>query len=323
MSETLIERLNLVKRLCRQFILGTSIALAALLFSASVTTAQDAPPRRWSAVNDYIIQLQRARVDRLAPTAYDLVIADIALAGGSAANIERLRHSAGGEKLVVAYMSVGQAATFQYYWQPEWSMTGARPDWADSPDGTWAGDIWVHYWDPRWQAILITGAESYLDRIIDMGFDGVLLDRVDAATYYAEQGRTSAYAEMSAVVMAIADHARRRSPGFGVFTINGEDIPFRDPAPGYLEAVTGILVESLYYGYPLDHQPSPADWTRLREADLARWVNAGKLVLTVNYSRQPDHIADSYARSRAAGYVPYVSDRGLSRLFIFEGLEPD
>ncbi len=298
------------------------LAFLLLLLTGSAA-AQDAPVRDWAAVNDFIIQLQRARVDRLAPTAYDLVISDISLAGGSAANIERLRASEGGDKLVVAYMSIGQAATFQYYWQPEWSMTGARPEWADSPDGTWAGDIWVHYWDARWQSIIIDGEDSYLDRIIDMGFDGVLLDRVDAATYYEEQGRDTAYAEMIDFVMAIADHARERSPGFGVFTINGEDIPFRDPDSGYLESVTGILVESLHYGYPRDHEPSPADWTALREADLARWVEAGKLVLTVDYSRVPEHIADSFTRGRAAGYVPYVSDRGLSRLFIFEGFEPD
>ena len=60
-----------------------------------------------------------------------------------------------------------------------------------------------------------------------------------------------------------------------------------------------------------------------READLARWVEADKLVLTVDYSRVPDHVVDSFTRGRANGYVPYVSDRGLSRLFIYEGFEPD
>jgi cysteinyl-tRNA synthetase len=302
---------------------GRSYFVLLLVFVTFAVSAQDVPERDWASVNDYIIQLQRARVDRLAPTAYDLVISDIALSGSSPGEVTRLKASAGGDKLVVAYMSIGQAATFQYYWQPEWSMTGERPDWADSPDGTWAGDIWVHYWDPRWQSIIINGEDSYLDRIIDMGFDGVLLDRVDAATFYEEQGRETAYAEMVDFVKAIADHARERSPGFGVFTINGEDIPFRDPNDGYLDAVTGILVESLYYGYPRDHEASPPDWTAIREADLARWVEADKLVLTVNYSRVPEHVTDSYLRSRENGYVPYVSDRGLSRLFIYEGFEPD
>jgi len=300
-----------------------------LLTLTSYTIAQDdsdksVEGRNWAAVNDYIIQLQRARPNRLAETAYDLVISDIALAGGSSAVLDALRESEGGPKLVVAYMSIGQAAQFQYYWQPEWSReNGNWPEWAEDFDGFWAGDVWAQYWHPGWQEIILTGEDAYIDRIIDAGFDGVLLDRVDAATYYEEKGRETAYQDMIDFVMAIAEHARERSPGFGVFTINGDDIPLRYPESGYMEAVTGILVEDLYYGYPVDNQASPADWTVVRETQLDEWVEAGKLVLTVDYTRFTEQIDDAYARSAARGYIPYVSDRGLSRLFIHEGHEPD
>jgi uncharacterized protein (TIGR01370 family) len=154
-----------------------------------------------------------------------------------------------------------------------------------------------------------------------MGFDGVLLDRVDAATYYEEQGRTTAYQEMADFVIAIAAHARERSPDFGVFTINGEDIGLR--YPDYLEAVTGILVKDLYYGYPRNHEPSPADWTALRENMLDQWAAADKLVLTVDYTLRREQIDDAYMRSAARGYIPYCSDRGLSRLLIHAGHEPN
>lgn len=298
------------------------------LLLGSSTFAQDsdeAPERDWGAVNDYIIQIQRARANRLAPTAYDLVIADIALSGSSRENIEALRHSEGGEKLVVAYMSIGQAATFQYYWQTEWRRDSEFwPHWADEPDGTWAGDVWVQYWDPDWQEIILTGEDAYIDRIIDMGFDGVLLDRVDAATYYEEEkGRDTAYAEMVDFVMAIAAHAEERSPGFGVFTINGEDIPLRYPESGYMEAVTGVLVESLHYGYPRDNEPSYEDWTAQREAMLDQWVDAGNLVLVVDYTLRPEQIEDAYTRSWEHGYIPYASVRSLARMLIHEGFGPD
>lgn len=301
--------------------------LLLFLFTAIAFTivAQDdiETERDWSSVNDYIIQLQRARANRLAPTAFDLVIADISLAGSSRQNIENLRKSEGGDKLVVAYMSIGQAARFQYYWKREWSQDGNWPHWADEPDGTWAGDVWVHYWDPEWQDIILTGEDAYIDRILDMGFDGVLLDRVDTANYYEEQGRETAYQEMADFVIAISDYAKAQSPGFGIFTINGEDIPLRLPDSGYMEAVDGIVVESLYYGYPRDNEPSFPDWTALREADLDQWVEVGKLVLTVDYSLRPEHVDDSYARSSARGYVPYVSVRSLGRMLIHEGHEPD
>ena len=303
------------------------IVLSLVLFIASTPVlTQDAEPdepvtgRNWGAVDDYIIQLQRARANRLAPTAFDLIIADIALAGNSPQVIAHLKDSAGGPKLVVAYMSIGQAARFQYYWQPEWTG-GNLPVWVDEPDATWAGDVWVHYWDPEWQEIILTGQDSYVDRIINLGFDGVLLDRVDAATFYEEQGRETAYAEMAEFVMAIADHAREHSPGFGIFTVNGENIGLRFPE--YLEVVTGIVVEDLYYGYPREHEPSPTDWTAEREAMLDQWVAADKLVLTLDYTLRPEQIDDAYARSSARGFIPYVTVRSLGRMLIHAGHEPD
>ena len=304
-----------------------TILLFLLILTSIQIAAQDIDStpvvRDWDSVNDYIIQLQRARVNRLAPTAFDLVIADISLSGNSRENIENLRHSEGGDKLVVAYMSIGQAARFQYYWKREWSQDGNWPHWADEPDGIWAGDVWVHYWESDWQEIILSGDDAYLDRIINLGFDGVLLDRVDTASYYDEQGRETAYQEMVDFVIAISEHAKERSPDFGIFTINGEDIPLRLPDSGYMEAVDGLVVESLHYGYPRDNEPSYKDWTALREADLDQWVTAGKLVLTVDYSLRPEHIDDSYARSTERGYVPYVSVRSLGRTLIHKGHEPD
>ncbi|MBI5930814.1 MAG: endo alpha-1,4 polygalactosaminidase [Chloroflexi bacterium] len=296
------------------------ILLMGLLGQGHVSTAQETSTRDWAAINDYIIQLQRARANQLDATAYDLVISDIALSGNHREVIEDLRNSEGGPKLVVAYMSIGQAAKFQYYWKPEWK-NGNWPDWVGEADETWAGDVWVNYWDPTWQEIILTGPDAYIDQIIDLGFDGVLLDRVDAATYFREQGHATAYQEMADFVMAIASHARERSPNFGVFTINGEDIGLQ--FPDYLEAVTGILVEDLYYGYPRDHAASPPEWTAEREAMLDQWVAAHKIVLTVDYTLIPDQIDDAYTRSTARGYVPYCAERGLSRMLIHEGHEPD
>jgi endo-alpha-1,4-polygalactosaminidase (GH114 family) len=56
---------------------------------------------------------------------------------------------------------------------------------------------------------------------------------------------------------------------------------------------------------------------------LDQWVAAGKLVLTIDYSRLPEQIDDAYSRARARGYVPFVtavrwgnssSTRGTNRI---------
>ncbi len=299
---------------------GSAIALGFLLLVACRGEEGKSPAEPdWSGVQDFLYQLQRARPERIGETAFDLVVVSFSATGNSTQVIPALKHSPGGEKIVLCYMSIGQAERYRFYWQREWSEN--PPAWLAEPDPVWAGDFWVRYWDPDWQRIIFGTPESFLDRIIEMGFDGVYLDRVDAYWYFQEQGRESAAQEMVDFVMAMAKYAREKHPGFGVFPQNAEELGVSFPE--YLETVTGIGVEDLYYGYPRDHEPSPADWTAQREAILDQWVAAGKLVLTIDYSGRAEQIADAYARSLAHGYVPYVTDRSLGRLRINQGFEPD
>jgi cysteinyl-tRNA synthetase len=273
----------------------------------------------WLSVNDFLYQLQRARPNRIGETAFDLVVVSISATGGSAEVIEKLKHSPGGEKIVLCYMSIGQAETYRYYWDGDWFQN--PPAWLDEPDAEWAGDYWVRYWHPEWQRIIYGTPESYLDKIIALGFDGIYLDRVDTYWYYEEQGRETAAQEMVDFIMEMSAYARKQKPGFGVFPQNSEELGIQFPE--YLEVVNGIGVEDLYYGYPRDHEPSPPDWTAEREAILDQWVAAEKLVLVIDYSGRAEHIADSYDRSNQHGYVSYVADRSLGRLRINKGFEPD
>jgi cysteinyl-tRNA synthetase len=290
-----------------------------LLLPACKAASPPEPGRDWLAIKDFLYQLQRARPDRIGETAFDLVVVSISAAGGSREQIENLKHSPGGDKLVLCYMSIGQAENYRFYWQREWSRN--PPPWLDKADTVWAGDYWVQYWHPEWQAIIYGSPESYLDQILELGFDGVYLDRVDTYYYYQEQGRETAAQEMVDFVLDFTEYAREKVPGFGVFPQNAEELGML--FPDYLAAVDGIGVEDLYYGYPRDHEPSPADWTAEREAVLDQWVEAGKLVLTIDYTGKPDQIADAYARALEHGYVPYVTDRSLGRLRINRGFEPD
>src|SRR5690606_6291841 len=72
------ERSERISDMKRAFLTGLLLLLA---FSVSAQEEEESTVegRNWAAVDDYIVQLQRARANRLGPTAYDLVIADIAL----------------------------------------------------------------------------------------------------------------------------------------------------------------------------------------------------------------------------------------------------
>jgi cysteinyl-tRNA synthetase len=289
--------------------------LQALLSACSHSSSEP----DWHSVHDFLYQLQHADPDRIGETAFDLVVVPISAAGSSPKVIPALKNSLGGPKLILCYMSIGQAETYRWYWDQDWVKN--PPTWLDVPDEVWAGDRWVHYWDPAWQRIIYQTPDSYLDQILAFGFDGVYLDRVDAYWYYQDKGRANAAREMVDFILDFTKYARKKHPGFGVFPQNSEELGVM--FPDFMDAMTGIGVEDLYYGYPRDHEPSPPEWTADREALLDHWVAAGKLVLTIDYSAKPEQIADAYFRSNARGYIPYVTDRSLGRLRINPGFEPE
>jgi cysteinyl-tRNA synthetase, unknown class len=302
-------------RLFTRFIIVVLI-LSLLLQGCGIPSSEESA---WAGVHDFLYQLQHADPERIGETAFDLAVVTLATAGSSPDVIPALKDSPGGPKIILCYMSIGQSESYRWYWDPAWVKD--PPAWLDVPDDTWAGDYWVHYWDPDWQRIIYGNDHSYLDQILALGFDGVYLDRVDAYWYYKDLGRETAAQEMVDFILDFTRYARIKHPGFGIFPQNAEELGIL--YPDFMEAMTGIGVEDLYYGYPRDHEPSPVEWTAEREAILDQWIAAGKLVLTIDYTARAEQIADAYSSSHARGYIPYVTDRSLGRLRINPGFEPD
>ena len=83
-------------------------------------------------------------------------------------------------------MSIGEAEDYRYYWQSEWNSN--PPSWLDNEDPNWPGNYFVQYWNESWQNIIFGSDESYLDKIINTGFDGVYLDIIDAFEYFENKG---------------------------------------------------------------------------------------------------------------------------------------
>ncbi|MCD4739240.1 MAG: hypothetical protein K8R89_08275, partial [Anaerolineae bacterium] len=94
-------------------------------------------------------------------------------------------------------------------------------------------------------------------------------------------------------------------------------------APGYLQSVDGIGQEDIYYGYVGDDLATPPEVSATLEENLDRFLESGKLVLTTDYAATPSHVNDAYGKSRARGYVPFVTVRALDQLTINSGYEPD
>ncbi|NOR53168.1 MAG: hypothetical protein GQ536_03655 [Candidatus Aminicenantes bacterium] len=119
-------------------------------------------------------------------TNYDILLIDAFYDGIEALTANEITSlktkSNGGSRLVIAYMSIGEAENYRYYWQSGWNTT--PPSWLAEENPDWPGNYKVRYWVKSWQDILYGNDNSYLKKILDAGFDGVYLDIIDAYEFF-------------------------------------------------------------------------------------------------------------------------------------------
>jgi cysteinyl-tRNA synthetase len=129
-----------------------------------------------------------AFVDAIAQTNYDAIIMDFFFNEEefTSTQINNLKIKAnGGNRLVISYMSIGEAEDYRYYWDSSWNSN--PPSWVEKENPDWEGNYKVRYWDTSWKAIIFGNNDSYLKKILDAGFDGVYLDIIDAFEYFENE----------------------------------------------------------------------------------------------------------------------------------------
>jgi cysteinyl-tRNA synthetase len=285
----------------------------------------------------WMYQLQDASASSIQATTFDIAVIDYSRDGEesgrySATEIDAMK--SGGKKLL-AYLSIGEAEDYRYYFDPRWvswiegQPTSAAPCWLGRTNPDWEGNYKVQYWSEGWQRIVI----DYLDRIIDDGFDGVYLDIIDAFEYWSDRDNGEGYwieeslaaERMIRLVGRIARYARvdKGKVDFYVIPQNGERIFDYDSADAYLDTISGIGIEDLYYD---GTSPNPAAVTAERNALLAGVKSASKPVLVVDYVdrgiRPPEAIVvDFQTKAGADDYIPYAArtDRELDEINMLDG----
>ncbi|MBT4131032.1 MAG: hypothetical protein HOG76_10715 [Candidatus Marinimicrobia bacterium] len=122
-------------------------------------------------------------------TNYDVIILDLYFQGSvelTSSEIESLKiKSDGGSRLIIAYMSIGEAEDYRFYWKSSWNSDS--PSWLEEENPLWAGNYKVRYWEAGWQKLIYGEDSSYLTKILTTGFDGVYLDIIDAFEYFETQ----------------------------------------------------------------------------------------------------------------------------------------
>lgn len=310
----------------RSRIVGPLPALAlAMVVAGAAPGPAAAQERALQRVNTWVYQLDQIDPGAIAASGYDLAVIDYSADGSSAsafsaATLDSMKRKPdGSRRIVLAYMSVGEAEDYRFYWQDDWTRT--PPSWLDAENLDWPGNYKVRFWDPEWQGVILGNEEAYLDRILAAGFDGVYLDIIDAFEYYEDQ-RPTAEREMVEFVQAIARYGRAQRPGGEFFVIpqNGERLLAHED---YLAAIDGIAKEDLFWGYDGVEAPTPQNERDFSIDFLERATAAGKLVITVDYPNSPGFVSELYGRARTLDFVPYSTVRDLDRITVNAGLDPE
>ncbi len=120
-------------------------------------------------------------VEELSKTDYDVLVIDAFFDKDemlTKEDVEKLQvKNNGARRLVIAYLSIGEAEDYRFYWKEEYDKN--PPDWIVGENPRWEGNYPVKYWTIKWQDIIATGKDSYLKRILSAEFDGVYLDIID------------------------------------------------------------------------------------------------------------------------------------------------
>lgn len=298
-------------------LLGLLLTICLAASSAHAREATTGLRRLLLNASSWTYQLQDTHQIDLSKTAYDVIVVDAFFGGGRKQVADLQQKPLGGRRIVLSYLSIGEAETYRYYWSG-CCKGRQKPSWLLTENARWKGNFRVRFWHPQWKSIIYEAADSYLARIVRAGFDGVYLDRIDVHSEVATPG-VNTRREMIEFVRALSARARALKPDFLVIAQNAEELLDSDR---YLAAIDGIAKEDLLYGVDGEGRRNNTGMIRESSSLLKRANEAGKQIMVVEYLKDPAAIARARTEIQELGFVPYFAPRELQRLQI-ENLEDD
>jgi len=296
-----------------------TLFLASAVFAAPIMfDAAKAAERQSEGVIDLLrkvgvwgCQFQNLDPKKIAMSELDLIVVDPILNSRDiAAEVVQSmkRRPDGRRRLVMAYLSLGEAENYRDYWQDEWSKK--PPSWMGPENPNWPNNFVVRYWDPDWQTLQFGQPNAILDRIIRAGFDGVFLDRVDAYADWEEEN-TDGQDQMIHLVSSLAKYAREKVQNFLVMAQNAEEL-LSDPR--YLRTVNGINKEDLFFGLSGPEIPNTEPEVKWSLVRLRAAQQHGMEIFAIEYLHDEQKISIAKRRFSELGFRPFFGHRMLDRM---------
>ncbi|GAB6065547.1 endo alpha-1,4 polygalactosaminidase [Aquifex pyrophilus] len=231
----------------------------------------------------------------------------------------------------LAYISIGEAEDYRFYWKEEWENN--PPEWLSEENPEWEGNYAVKYWYDEWKNIIY----RYVDKVIQQGFSGIYLDKVDEFEYWASKDKNITEEEtarrMIRFILEIINYARRKAgKDFIVIPQNGERILKYDD--GSLEnEVSGWGSEDVFFNGLTSWNEEEQEYIKKKRIPyLKRLVDKGKIVLSVEYiddgtgyrGKNKERIDEYLEKAKLHNFIPYIAiyDRELDEINVIEGIQP-
>ncbi|MEZ5900544.1 MAG: endo alpha-1,4 polygalactosaminidase [Hyphomicrobiaceae bacterium] len=316
-----------VTMMAAMLFVGPSVEAEAVKNSSTARERINSRRAELATVHTWAVQFRHLDAAQIQGSQFDMIVVDHAPHPDqstetpfSRKQVEALKHKAdGGRRLVIAYLSIGEAESYRYYWKPEWQSSETRPSWLGAENPEWPGNYLVTFTDPEWQSIIFGTPNSYLDHIMAAGFDGVYLDRADA---FQDEGHDTAETEdaMVSYLLRLADHAHRKDPGFLVIMQNAEEL-VRFAA--LRERLDGLAKEDLLYGGQNNSaEPNSPEMVRDSLAYLRKARRAGLSIFLLSYVNEAAKVEHVQKVARREGFRLYLAERLLDRLNLGGGATP-
>jgi|GEM_PF-2581854 len=242
----------------------------------------------------------------------------------------------GTERLLLAYIDIGQAEDYRDYWQSDWTAPTAsqrgNPDFmlTIDPDG-WSGNYPVAYWRQEWKELWL-GDNGIIVELAKLGFDGVYLDWVEAydddtVRIVAEEENVNPEVEMIKFIEEIKQSGQTIISDFLVISQNAPYLIDTDKSR-YLATIDALAVEDTWFHGAGDanwddpdagdlHQRHDGEWsTTNRLKQYKQYQRSGLPVFSVDYCISTQNAEQVYNDAAKEGLRPLVTRVSLSRLTV-------
>ena len=118
--------------------------------------------RRMNAVQSWGYWLSSFEINGVSAAPHDLLVIDNGVSANHRFQRERAademarmkRRPDGSPRILLSYLSIGEAERYRPYWQPDWYDPAKKPAWLGDENPDWPGNFDVQYWHPEWQQLI-------------------------------------------------------------------------------------------------------------------------------------------------------------------------